>query len=86
MVVDVSLWEELDCTSQREACGFELTSILVRRCGSLQAYSLVGGDRRLHLTPRRLNALFLGVLTVVGVTMLVSPGRRRRSRLTKSKG
>lgn len=39
--------------------------------GSLQAYCLADGDRRLRLTPRRLNTLFLGVLVAVGTTMLV---------------
>lgn len=42
------------------------------RCGSMQAYALAGGDRRLKLTPRRLNTLFLGVLIVVGAIMLAS--------------
>lgn len=37
----------------------------------MQAYALAGGDRRLKLTPRRLNTLFLGVLIIVGGIMLV---------------
>ncbi|ORY80676.1 hypothetical protein BCR35DRAFT_331744 [Leucosporidium creatinivorum] len=44
-------------------------------CGSMQAYALAGGDRRLRLTPRRLNTLFLVVLIVVGGIMLAFCGQ-----------